>query len=55
MDNQLDSALDSFGAELQSLLAEQLKQRQPIVQRWTKDMYQYRNRYEDDIKTNKSI
>jgi len=54
MDNQLDSALDSFGAELQSLLAEQLKQRQPIVQRWTKDMYQYRNRYEDDIKTNKS-
>ena len=54
MDNQLDSALDSFGAELQSLLAEQLKQRQPIVQRWTKDMYQYRNRYEDDVKTNKS-
>lgn len=54
MAENLENALESFGAELQTLLLEQIKQRQPIVERWTKDMYQYRNRYESDVKTNKS-
>lgn len=50
----LANALESFGEELKSLLNEQLKQRQPIVQRWTKDMYQYRNQYESGSTSGKS-
>ena len=47
-------AITAFGADLKVKLLEHLKQRQPIVQRWVKDMYQYRNQYEESIKTNKS-
>lgn len=47
-------AITTFGADLKVKLLEHLKQRQPIVQRWVKDMYQYRNQYEESIKTNKS-
>ncbi|MDA3978597.1 hypothetical protein [Gallibacterium sp. AGMB14963] len=42
--------LDGFGSELQALLYEQLKQRQPITERWVSDMYQYRNQYEGGVK-----
>lgn len=48
MSDVLANALESYGGELKSLLTEHLKQRQPIVKRWTSDMYQYRNRYETE-------
>ena len=47
-------AITAFGSDLKSKLLEHLKQRQPIVQRWVKDMYQYRNQYESSVKTGKS-
>lgn len=47
-------AITAFGSDLRARLLEHIKQRQPVVQRWVKDMYQYRNQYEDSIKTNKS-
>lgn len=47
-------AITAFGSDLHARLLEHIKQRQPVVQRWVKDMYQYRNQYEDSIKTNKS-
>lgn len=47
-------AITAFGSDLRARLLEHIKQRQPVVQRWVKDMYQYRNQYEDGIKTNKS-
>lgn len=47
-------AITAFGSDLRARLLEHIKQRQPVVQRWVKDMYQYRNKYEDSIKTNKS-
>ncbi|OBX09596.1 hypothetical protein QV08_01270 [Gallibacterium salpingitidis] len=46
--------LDGFGSELQGLLYEQMKQRQPITERWVSDMYQYRNQYESGTKANGS-
>ncbi|QEH09367.1 hypothetical protein FWK45_02105 [Histophilus somni] len=54
MSEQLANAIESYGRTLQGILQEQIKQRQPIVQRWTKDMYQYRNQYESSIDTGKS-
>lgn len=48
MSDVLANALESYGGELKSLLTEHLKQRQPIVKRWTSDMYQYRNKYETE-------
>ena len=47
-------AITAFGSDLRARLLEHIKQRQPVVHRWVKDMYQYRNQYEDGIKTNKS-
>ena len=38
-------AITNFGSELKAKLLEQIKQRQPVVERWVKDMYQYRNQY----------
>lgn len=49
-----DTGLEGFGGILLSRLQEQLKQRQPIIQRWVKDMYQYRNQYESGATTGKS-
>lgn len=54
MSEQLANAIESYGRTLQGILQEQIKQRQPIVQRWTKDMYQYRNQYESSVDTGKS-
>ncbi|MEB3492825.1 portal protein [Pasteurella multocida] len=54
MSEQLLNAIESFGQTLQSRLIEQINQRQPIVQRWVTDMYQYRNQYEKQSNTNKS-
>ena len=42
-------AITAFGSDLKVKLLDHLKQRQPIVQRWVKDMYQYRNQYEESI------
>ena len=47
-------AISGFGSELKSRLLEHLKQRQPIVERWVKDMYQYRSKYDSTISTGKS-
>lgn len=47
-------AVTAFGADLKARLLEHIKQRQPIVQRWVKDMYQYRNQYETSVSTGKS-
>lgn len=47
-------AITAFGSDLRARLLEHIKQRQPVVQRWVKDMYQYRNQYEDGIETDKS-
>lgn len=49
-----ETGLEGFGGVLLARLQEQLKQRQPIIQRWVKDMYQYRNQYESSVKTGKS-
>ncbi|WP_075290715.1 hypothetical protein [Histophilus somni] len=54
MSEQLANAIESYGQTLHGILQEQIKQRQPIVQRWTKDMYQYRNQYESSVDTGKS-
>ncbi|MGC7559341.1 hypothetical protein [Pasteurella sp. PK-2025] len=54
MSEQIANAIESFGQTLQSRLIEQINQRQPIVQRWVSDMYQYRNQYEKQSSTNKS-
>ena len=54
MAETLDTGLEGFGKTLLGILLEQIKQRQPIVQRWTKDMYQYRNQYESGANTGKS-
>ena len=47
-------AITAFGSDLRSRLLEHIKQRQPVVQRWVKDMYQYRNQYESAVTTGKS-
>lgn len=47
-------SIESYGETLKTLLLEHLKQRQPIVKRWTEDMHQYRNRYEKNIETGRS-
>lgn len=54
MSETLANALESYGAELKTLLDEQLKQRQPIIQRWVSDMHQYRNKYESNSSNGKS-
>ena len=47
-------AITAFGSELKVKLLDHLKQRQPVVERWVKDMYQYRNQYSTSINTGKS-
>lgn len=47
-------AISAFGTELKVKLLEHIKQRQPIVERWVKDMYQYRNQYSSSVSTGKS-
>ena len=47
-------AITNFGSELKAKLLEQIKQRQPVVERWVKDMYQYRNQYSTSTTTGKS-
>lgn len=47
-------AISGFGSELKARLSEHLKQRQPIVERWVKDMYQYRSKYDSTASTGKS-
>lgn len=47
-------AISGFGSELKARLLEHLKQRQPIVERWVKDMYQYRSKYDSTASTGKS-
>ncbi|NBI43226.1 hypothetical protein GVX76_06950 [[Haemophilus] felis] len=54
MADSIDTGLEGFGSTLLARLQEQLKQRQPIIQRWVKDMYQYRNQYESGATTGKS-
>lgn len=54
MTEQPINAIESFGLSLKTTLMENINQRQPIVQRWVSDMYQYRNKYENEAKTNNS-